>query len=86
MPAKPSLQITTNAANARNSATAAMPSAPPKVASAGRISSISERTMMTARQLATKAKAATRRAQMASREVASGWSCRRVIALIEAGR
>ena len=49
----------------------AIASAPPKVASAGLISRAPERTMMMARKVATKAKAAVRRAQIASFEVGS---------------
>jgi hypothetical protein len=81
MPARPSIQITTKAANARRSATTAMPSAPAKVASAGQISSRPDRTMRIARMEATRAKPAMRRAQMASREVGSEWIWRGTIGL-----
>jgi len=71
MPPSPSIQITANAAKATRSARTAIASAPAKVASAGWISSRPERTMMTARMVATKANPAIRRAQMASREISS---------------
>ncbi len=77
MPASPSIQITTSAASASRSAMPAIASAPANVAMAGLISSRPERTMITARNEATKAKTAVRRAQMASRDVGSSWIYRR---------
>ncbi len=74
IPASPSIQITTKAANDSSTAKQAIAIAPPSVASAGRFSSMPERTMMTAMNDATNAKPAVRRAQMASFEVGSSWT------------
>src|SRR6266508_592241 len=70
-PSRPSRQITTKAAIANRIASTASTSAPPKVASAGTISSSPERTMMIDSTDATKANTASRRAQTASRETGS---------------
>ena len=72
-PPSPSRQITMNAREASSIAIAARMNAPPKAASEGMISRKPERTITMPSSSTATAKPATRRAQMASREVGSAW-------------
>src|SRR5262249_50551338 len=69
--------MTMKAPTANSMATAAMPTAKPKVASPGRISMKSRRTTMTASTATASANKASRRAQMARRETGSSGIRRR---------
>src|SRR5579863_7019902 len=69
MPPTPSIQITTPAAQASSIATTASANAPASVDSAGTMSSAPDRTTMTAIKVAASENNASRRAQIASREI-----------------
>ena len=71
MPLMPSFQTTMKAPNASTMPITANTSAPAKVASAGSISRMPERTIRIDSTVAISAKKAQRRAQMASRDVGS---------------
>src|SRR3954471_20616258 len=84
MPRLPSFQITMKAPNASTMPITANTSAPAKVASAGSISRMPERTIRIDSTVAASAKNAQRRAQMASRDVGSSANLRRAM-LLSAG-
>ena len=84
MPRMPSFQITMKAPNASTMPITANTSAPAKVASAGSISRMPERTIRIDSTVAASAKKAQRRAQMASRDVGSSANRRRAMLYPEA--
>jgi hypothetical protein len=79
MPRLPSFQITMKAPNASTMPITANTSAPAKVARAGSISRMPERTIRIDSTVAASEKKAQRRAQMASRDVGSSANLRRAM-------